>query len=96
MSLEDARDKTERWRRDYSEFRPYSAAFYLTPAESARESGAEAAWASTFSFNGLRFKDTAGPRYIQTKIMSMNRMHTLERISVHNPWKSCFRMLLGQ
>jgi len=25
MSLEDARDKIERWRRDYNEFRPHSA-----------------------------------------------------------------------
>jgi len=27
MSLEDARDKIERWRRDYNEFRPHSATF---------------------------------------------------------------------
>jgi len=27
MSLEDAKDKIERWRRDYNEFRPHSATF---------------------------------------------------------------------
>jgi len=42
MSLEDARDKIERWRRDYNEFRPHSALTYLTPAEFARKSGSEA------------------------------------------------------
>ena len=42
MSLEDARDKVERWRRDYNEFRPHSALTYLTPAEFARKSGSEA------------------------------------------------------
>ena len=42
MSLEDARDKVERWRRDYNEFRPHSALTYLTPAEFARNSGLEA------------------------------------------------------
>ncbi len=36
MSLEDARDKIERWRRDYNEFRPHSALTYLTPAEFAQ------------------------------------------------------------
>jgi putative transposase len=35
MSLEDDRDKVERWRRDYNEFRPHSALTYLTPAEFA-------------------------------------------------------------
>jgi len=42
MSLEDARDKIERWRMDYNEFRPHSALTYLTPAEFARKSRAEA------------------------------------------------------
>jgi len=36
VSLEDARDKVERWRRDYNEFRPHSALTYLTPAEFAQ------------------------------------------------------------
>ena len=39
MSLEDARDKVERWRRDYNEFRPHSALTYLTPAEFCPEIG---------------------------------------------------------
>ena len=42
LSLEDARDKIERWRMDYNEFRPHSALTYLTPAEFARKSRAEA------------------------------------------------------
>jgi len=42
MSLEDARNKIERWRRDYYEFRPHSAILYLTPTEFARKSGLEA------------------------------------------------------
>ena len=42
MSLEDARDKVERWRRDYNEFRPHSATLYLTPAEFALRTGSEA------------------------------------------------------
>jgi len=42
MSLENARDKIERWRRDYNEFRPHSALTYLTPAEFAQKSGLEA------------------------------------------------------
>ena len=42
MSLEDARDKVERWRRDYNEFRPHSALTYLTPAEFALKTGSEA------------------------------------------------------
>ncbi len=49
MSLEDARDKVERWRRDYNEFRPHSALTYLTPAEFARISGSEAVYTSIFS-----------------------------------------------
>jgi len=42
LSLEDARGKIERWRKDYNEFRPHSATLYLTPAEFARNSGSEA------------------------------------------------------
>ena len=42
MSLEDAREKIERWRRDYNEFRPHSALTYLTPVEFARKSAPEA------------------------------------------------------
>ena len=42
MSLEDAKDKVERWRRDYNEFRPHSALTYLTPAEFALKMGSEA------------------------------------------------------
>ena len=42
MSLEDARDKVERWRRDYNEFRPHSALTHLTPAEFALKMGSEA------------------------------------------------------
>lgn len=42
VSLEDASDKVERWRRDYHEFRPRSALTYLTPAEFAKKSGFEA------------------------------------------------------
>ena len=38
LSLEDARDKIERWRTDYNEFRPHSALTYLTPAEFAEKS----------------------------------------------------------
>jgi len=42
MSLEDARDIVERWRRDYNEFRPHSATSYLTPAEFAQKTVSEA------------------------------------------------------
>jgi putative transposase len=42
MSLEGARDKIERWRRDYNEFRPHSATLYLTPVEFALKTGSEA------------------------------------------------------
>lgn len=31
MSLEDAREKIEAWRKDYNEFRPHSSINYLTP-----------------------------------------------------------------
>lgn len=42
MSLEDARDKIESRRKDYNEFRPHSSLTYLTPAEFALKSKAEA------------------------------------------------------
>ena len=42
MSLENAMDKVERWRRDYNDFRPHSTLIYLTPAEYARKTGSEA------------------------------------------------------
>lgn len=35
MSLEDARQKIEVWRKDYNEYRPHSGLTYLTPAEFA-------------------------------------------------------------
>jgi putative transposase len=35
MSLEDARQKIENWRKDYNEFRPHSGLTYKTPAEFA-------------------------------------------------------------
>ena len=37
-----ARDKIERWRTDYNEFRPYSATSHLTPAEFAQKTGSTA------------------------------------------------------
>ena len=37
MSLEDAREKLERWRKDYNEFRPHSALDYLSPVEYAKK-----------------------------------------------------------
>ena len=33
MSLEDARGKIEKWREDYSEFRPYNSLGNLTPRQ---------------------------------------------------------------
>lgn len=39
MSLEDAKDKIERWKFDYNTFRPHSGLTYLTPAEYARNCG---------------------------------------------------------
>ena len=33
MLLEDARQKIEKWRNDYNEFRPHSGLIYMTPAE---------------------------------------------------------------
>jgi putative transposase len=37
-SLEDAREKIERWKNDYNEFPLHSALTYQTPAEYARKS----------------------------------------------------------
>lgn len=37
MSLEDAKDKIEAWRRHYNEGRPHSALDWHTPEEFARE-----------------------------------------------------------
>lgn len=39
MSLEDAKEKIERWRKDYNEFRPHSILTNLTPAEYASATG---------------------------------------------------------
>jgi len=39
MSMEDAQEKIERWRKDYNEFRPHSALTYLAPADFARNAG---------------------------------------------------------
>jgi putative transposase len=33
LSMEDAREKIERWRRDYNEFRPHSSLGNLTPQQ---------------------------------------------------------------
>ena len=35
MSLEDAREKIERWKNDYNHLRPHSSLTYLTPADFA-------------------------------------------------------------
>ncbi len=40
MSLEDAKEKLERWRNDNNEYRPHSALTYLPPAEFARNHAA--------------------------------------------------------
>ena len=40
MSLDDAKEKLERWRNDYNEYRPHSALTYLPPAEFARNHAA--------------------------------------------------------
>ena len=45
LSLEDARDKIERWRSDYNQSRPHTALDWLTPAEFARRSGLQPATA---------------------------------------------------
>ena len=37
LSLEDAREKIETWRRDYNEFRPHSALDNITPEEYAKK-----------------------------------------------------------
>ena len=39
MSLEDAKDKIERWKIDYNEYRPHSGLTYLTPGEFASAAG---------------------------------------------------------
>lgn len=43
LSLEDARDKIERWRSDYNQSRPHTALDWLTPAEFACRSGHQGA-----------------------------------------------------
>jgi len=40
MSLEDAKEKLERWRNEYNEYHPHSALPYLPPAECARNHAA--------------------------------------------------------
>ena len=42
MSLPDAKNKIERWKIDYNEFRPHSALTYLTPSEYAEKQAQEA------------------------------------------------------
>ena len=42
MSLEDAKQKIETWRKDYNEFRPHSGLTYKTPAEFAASARSEA------------------------------------------------------
>ena len=42
LSLRDARSKIEAWRRFYNEERPHTALAWKTPAEFAREYGAQA------------------------------------------------------
>ena len=37
MSLEDAKDKIERWKNDYNELRPHSALTCITPVDFARK-----------------------------------------------------------
>lgn len=39
LSLHDAREKIEQWRKDYNEFRPHSSLDYRTPSEFAMGSG---------------------------------------------------------
>ena len=57
MSLEDARDKIERWRKDYNEFRTHSALTYLTPAEFALKTGSKPSEHRFFLIqSGLRFE----------------------------------------
>ena len=60
MSLEDARDKVERWRRDYNEFRPHSATLYPTPAEFAPKMGIEVVYdifLCIYHFRSIRLND---------------------------------------
>ena len=42
MSLDDAKQKIEKWRIDYNEFRPHSGLTYKTPAEVAADARVEA------------------------------------------------------
>jgi len=37
LSLDDAREKIETWRRDYNEFRPHSALNNMTPEENTKK-----------------------------------------------------------
>jgi len=37
MSLEEAKNKIEAWRREYNELRPHSSLGYLTPMEDAEK-----------------------------------------------------------
>ncbi|WP_446787741.1 integrase core domain-containing protein [Macellibacteroides fermentans] len=39
-SFSDAKEKLERWRNDYNDYRPHSALTYLPPAEFARNHAA--------------------------------------------------------
>jgi len=41
LSMEDAREKIERWRVDYNEFRPHSTLRDLTPREFAERTAAK-------------------------------------------------------
>jgi putative transposase len=41
LSIEDAREKIERWRIDYNQFRPHSSLDEMTPSEFAEQFGAK-------------------------------------------------------
>lgn len=43
LSIQDARQKIEAWRRDYNEFRPHSSIGDMTPNEFAQQSGQKVA-----------------------------------------------------
>jgi len=47
-TVEDARVRIEAWRHEYNAERPHSSLGHLTPAEFARQTGAELAKTSTF------------------------------------------------
>jgi hypothetical protein len=54
MCLEDAKEKLERWRNDYNEYRPHSALTTLPPAEFARNHaayGPESTWVFIFKLD---------------------------------------------